>query len=201
MAKNKPLNLSVLKKLDSELNNKVEVTLSNSYTLQIDKSFRNSKIEEVFDKLMEIYKITQNNESLNNFPFEKYSLLLLIFNFTSFQDVKINTVEKELQVLKMLEDQDISNGKDLFNEIIGKIEKEVPDELMKFNQRMFKIMEERINLLKQQQKFYEVLGEEIDKQRKLNNNVVESNSDKEGEDVGIIGTAITSDTNKDSKAN
>ena len=102
MSKNKELNLSNLKDLDSKTYNKtVQITLSNDHTLLIDLKFRPSIIEKVFQKLMEINKIVKDNESLANLDLEKYTMLLLITNFTSLKNIEIKSIEEELQLINL----------------------------------------------------------------------------------------------------
>ena len=162
MAKNKQLNLSTLKKLDAELNKTVEITLSNSYTLQIDKHFRQSLIEEIFADLISIQNIINQNkddEQLNNFPLEKFAMFLLILNFTSLKSIKTKSLEDKLSIMRMLVDQG------LFKEIIERIEQEVPEELQKFNTSIISIMEEKMEQLKVQEQFISVFNEEMEKEK------------------------------------
>ena len=165
MSNKKQLTLSELKTLDSKLNTIKQVTLSNDYTIQIDTKFRNSVIEEIFEKIQSVFKLTQEDESFSNFPVEKYILLQVILNFTSLKNMKISSIKNELQLMKILIDQEdeISN-KNLFEEILEKFNEVVPEELERFNVKMFDIMQNRLMYVQQQQKMFEKLNEELEKQ-------------------------------------
>jgi len=187
MSKSKLLNLSALKKLDSQFNTTKEITLANDYTLQLDLKFRPSIIEEVFNKLQQINKLTQEDESLKDFPLEKYSMFLLMLNFTSLKNIKTTSIFEELQVMNMLIDQN------LYKEILQHMEKNCGEQIKLFTQKIFEIMQERINSLKQQQEFYDILGKEIYKQKDLeqveNVDKVEQLEQQEGEEFGLtLGT-------------
>jgi len=160
MAKNKQLNLSTLKRLDAEFNRTIEITLSNSYTLQIDQHFRNSVIEEVFQDLINFQNIINQNkedEMLSNFPLEKYSIFLLILNFTSLKNIKPKSISEQIQIMNMLIDQN------LFKEILDKMEEHCGEEIKKFNAKIFEIMQERLESMKAQEQFMTVFNEEIEK--------------------------------------
>ena len=162
MAKNKELNLSNLKDLDSKTYNKTaQITLSNDYTLLIDLKFRPSIIEKVFQKLLDINQIVKDNESLANLDLEKYTMLLLITNFTSLKNIEIKSIEEELQMMSLLVDQNI------FKEILEKMEEHCAEEIKNFNEAIFDIMQEKMDSLKQQEEFMKVLNEEIEKQKVL----------------------------------
>jgi len=158
MAKNKELNLSTLKDLDSKTYNKtVQITLSNDHTLLLDLKFRPSIIEKVFQKIIEINKIVKDNESLANLDLEKYTMLLLITNFTSLKNIEIKSIEEEIQMMNLLIDQKI------LKEIINKMEEHCAEEIKNFNEAIFDIMQEKMDSLKQQEEFMRVLNEEIKK--------------------------------------
>lgn len=183
MAKN--LTLSVLKKLDSQFNTTKEIILSNNYSIQIDTHFRNSRIEEVFNKLIEIHKIIQDDDSLkDDFNFEKYSLLLLILNFTSLRNMELKNISEEIQVMNMLIDQN------LFKEIIEKIEKEVPEELKKFNTKIFEIMGEKLEQLKAQQEFMNILSDEMEKGKIEQDSNIEEIEQKNEDNIAIDNSEI-----------
>lgn len=189
---NKYLTLSTLKKFDSQFKNTKEVVLSNSYVIQIDLHFRQSVIEEVFDKLLEIQNIIQQNkddESLKNFPFEKYSLLLLILNFTSLKNIKPKSINEEIQIMRMLIDQN------LFKEIIEKMEEFCSEQIKFFTQKIFEIMQEKIDSLKQQQEFYDILEKEMDKVNEIGE-IEQQEKSEEGDDFGLIGTTTFGNTEK-----
>lgn len=208
MPKNKQLTLSILKKLDSQLNKQKIITLDNGYELSLDLHFRNSLIEEILIKLLEMNKIISESkdESLINFNLENYSYLLLILNFTSLKNMQLDSTVKELEVMKILVDQDSNTGKTLFKEIIDRIEQEVPEELKKFNIKLLEIMQEKLTNLQQQQEFYEILGKEIDKQKGLgqsekvekdgevDNIEQQEQGQQEGDDFGLVGTTVIGDT-------
>ena len=191
MAKNKQLNLSILKKLDAEFNKSIEITLSNSYTLQIDQHFRESVIEEIFTDLLKIQNVISQNkddETLNNFPLEKFAMLLVILNFTSLKSIKTNSIEERLNIMRMLIDQG------LFKEIIERIEQEVPEELKKFNTSIISIMEEKMEQLKVQEQFMSILNEEMEKAKVKDEQVeVEIESEQvEGDENFEFTESITS---------
>ena len=168
MSKNKELNLSNLKDLDSKTYNKtVQITLSNDHTLLIDLKFRPSIIEKVFQKLMEINKIVKDNESLANLDLEKYTMLLLITNFTSLKNIEIKSIEEELQLINLLVDQKI------LKEIINKMEEHCAEEIKNFNEAIFDIMQGKMDSLKQQEEFMRVLNEEIKKNEIMGDGLVE----------------------------
>jgi len=177
MSKNKELNLSNLKDLDSKTYNKtVQITLSNDHTLLIDLKFRPSIIEKVFQKLMEINKIVKDNESLANLDLEKYTMLLLITNFTSLKNIEIKSIEEELQMMSLLVDQNI------FKEILEKMEEHCAEEIKNFNEAIFDIMQEKMDSLKQQEEFMRVLNEEIKKNEIMGDGLL----DVDGELVGNV---------------
>jgi len=191
MAKNKQLNLSILKKLDAEFNKSIEITLSNSYTLQIDQHFRESVIEEIFTDLLKIQNVISQNkddEQLDNFPLEKFAMLLVILNFTSLKSIKTNSIEERLNIMRMLIDQG------LFKEIIERIEQEVPEELKKFNTSIISIMEEKMEQLKVQEQFMSILNEEMEKAKVKDEQVeVEIESEQvEGDENFEFTESITS---------
>jgi hypothetical protein len=201
MPKNKQLTLSILKKLDSQLNKQKIITLDNGYELSLDLHFRNSLIEEILIKLLEMNKIISESkdESLINFNLENYLYLLLILNFTSLKNMQLDSIVKELEVMKILTDQDSNTGKTLFKEIIGRIEQEVPEELKKFNTKIFEIMQEKLTSLQQQQEFYDVLNKEIlgqsdkvEKDEEVDN--IEQLGQQEGDEFGLVGTTVIGDT-------
>ena len=162
MSKNKELNLSTLKDLDSKTYNKTaQITLSNDHTLLIDLKFRPSIIEKVFQKIIEINKIVKNNESLANLDLEKYTMLLLITNFTSLKNIEIKSINEELQLMNILIDQKI------LKVIVNKMEEHCAEEIKNFNEAIFDIMQEKMDSLKQQEEFMKVLNEEIEKQKVL----------------------------------
>ena len=161
MSKNKPLTLSTLKKLDAQLNETLQVTLSNSSTILFDLHFRQTIIEEVFNKLISINKLIQEDETLKNFPIDRYTQLLIITHFTSLKNIETKTLSEELELMRILIDLD------LFKEILEKMEIEIPDEIKKFNEKIFEIMQEKLDSLKQQEEFYKVLNEEMEKQKMM----------------------------------
>jgi len=161
MSKNKPLTLSTLKKLDAQLNETLQVTLSNSSTILFDLHFRQTIIEEVFNKLISINKLIQEDETLKNFPMDRYTQLLIITHFTSLKNIETKTLSDELELMNQLIDLD------LFKEILEKMEIEIPDEIKKFNEKIFEIMQEKLDSLKQQEEFYKVLNEEMEKQKMM----------------------------------
>jgi len=168
MAKNKELNLSNLKDLDSKTYNKTaQITLSNDYTLLIDLKFRPSIIEKVFQKLLDINQIVKDNESLANLDLEKYTMLLLITNFTSLKNIEIKSIEEELQLINLLVDQKI------LKEIINKMEEHCAEEIKNFNEAIFDIMQGKMDSLKQQEEFMRVLNEEIKKNEIMGDGLVE----------------------------
>ena len=215
MPKNKQLTLSVLKKLDSQLNKQKIITLDNGYELSLDLHFRNSLIEEILIKLLEMNKIISESkdESLINFNLENYSYLLLILNFTSLKNMQLDSTVKELEVMKILVDQDSNTGKTLFKEIIDRIEQEVPEELKKFNIKLLEIMQEKLTNLQQQQEFYDVLNKEIDKQKGLgqsekvekdgevDNIEQQEQGQQEGDEFGLVGTTVIGDTSEITELN
>jgi len=179
---NKPLTLSTLKKLDSQLNETLQVTLSNSSTILFDLHFRQTIIEEVFNKLISINKLIQEDETLNNFPIDRYTQLLIITHFTSLKNIEIKSLSEELELMRILIDQN------LFKEILEKMEIEIPDEIKKFNEKIFEIMQEKLDSLKQQEEFMRLMNEEIEKQKIIenvnkSNNIVDIVSDKTDENV------------------
>lgn len=202
MPKNKQLTLSILKKLDSQLNKQKIITLDNGYELSLDLHFRNSLIEEILIKLLEMNKIISESkdESLINFDLENYLYLLLILNFTSLKNMQLDSIVKELEVMKILTDQDSNTGKTLFKEIIDRIEQEVPEELKKFNIKLLEIMQEKLTSLQQQQEFYDVLNKEIglgqsdkvEKDEEVDN--IEQLGQQEGDEFGLVGTTVIGDT-------
>ena len=131
MSKNKPLTLSTLKKLDAQLNETLQVTLSNSSTILFDLHFRQTIIEEVFNKLISINKLIQEDETLKNFPMDRYTQLLIITHFTSLKNIETKTLSDELELMNQLIDLD------LFKEILEKMEIEIPDEIKKFNEKIW----------------------------------------------------------------
>jgi len=215
MPKNKQLTLSILKKLDSQLNKQKIITLDNGYELSLDLHFRNSLIEEILIKLLEMNKIISESkdESLINFNLENYSYLLLILNFTSLKNMQLDSTVKELEVMKILVDQDSNTGKTLFKEIIDRIEQEVPEELKKFNIKLLEIMQEKLTNLQQQQEFYDVLNKEIDKQKGLgqsekvekdgevDNIEQQEQGQQEGDEFGLVGTTVIGDTSEITELN
>lgn len=204
MPKNKQLTLSILKKLDSQLNKQKIITLDNGYELSLDLHFRNSLIEEILIKLLEMNKIISESkdESLINFDLENYLYLLLILNFTSLKNMQLDSIVKELEVMKILTDQDSNTGKTLFKEIIGRIEQEVPEELKKFNIKLLEIMQEKLTSLQQQQEFYDVLNKEIglgqsdkvEKDEEVDNIEQQEQGQQEGDEFGLVGTTVIGDT-------
>ena len=178
MAKVKELTLSSLKKMDSEKFNKtLQVTLSTDNTIQLDLNFRQSIIENVFNKLISINQLVQNDEFLKDFPLEKYTQLLLILNFTSLRNIEVKTLQEEIQVMNQLIDLD------LFKEILEKMEIEIPDEIKKFNEKIFEIMQEKLNSLKQQEEFMMLMNEEIEKQKMIGDGLVDGESEVVDESV------------------
>ena len=161
MSKSKQLTLTTLKKLDAQLNETLQVTLSNSSTILFDLHFRQTIIEEVFNKLISINKLIQEDETLKNFPIDRYTQLLIITHFTSLKNIETKTLSEELELMRILIDLD------LFKEILEKMEIEIPDEIKKFNEKIFEIMQEKLDSLKQQEEFYKVLNEEMEKQKMM----------------------------------
>ena len=161
MSKNKPLTLSTLKKLDAQLNETLQVTLSNSSTILFDLHFRQTIIEEVFNKLISINKLIQEDETLKNFPMDRYTQLLIITHFTSLKNIETKTLSDELELMNQLIDLD------LFKEILEKMEIEIPDEIKKFNEKIFEIMQEKLDSLKQQEEFMRLMNEEMEKQKMI----------------------------------
>ena len=170
---NKPLTLSTLKKLDSQLNETLQVTLLNSSTILFDLHFRQTIIEEVFNKLILINKIIQEDETLKDFPMDRYTQLLIITHFTSLKNIETKSLSEELELMRILIDQN------LFKEILEKMEIEIPDEIKKFNEKIFEIMQEKLDSLKQQEEFMRLMNEEIEKQNIIGDGLV----DGEGESV------------------
>ena len=170
---NKPLTLSTLKKLDSQLNETLQVTLLNSSTILFDLHFRQTIIEEVFNKLISINKIIQEDETLKDFPMDRYTQLLIITHFTSLKNIETKSLSEELELMRILIDQN------LFKEILEKMEIEIPDEIKKFNEKIFEIMQEKLDSLKQQEEFMRLMNEEIEKQNIIGDGLV----DGEGESV------------------
>ena len=173
---NKPLTLSTLKKLDSQLNETLQVTLSNSSTILFDLHFRHTIIEEVFNKLITINKLIQEDETLKDFPIDRYTQLLIITHFTSLKNIETKSLSEELELMRILIDQN------LFKEILEKMEIEIPDEIKKFNEKIFEIMQEKLDSLKQQEEFMRLMNEEIEKQKMIGDGLV----DGEGEFVNEI---------------
>jgi len=173
---NKPLTLSTLKKLDAHLNETLQVTLSNSSTILFDLHFRQTIIEEVFNKLISINKLIQEDETLKNFPIDRYTQLLIITHFTSLKNIETKSLSEELELMRILIDQN------LFKEILEKMEIEIPDEIKKFNEKIFEIMQEKLDSLKQQEEFMRLMNEEIEKQKIMGDGLV----DGEGEVVDEI---------------
>jgi len=176
---NKPLTLSTLKKLDAQLNETLQVTLSNSSTILFDLHFRHTIIEEVFNKLITINKLIQEDETLKDFPIDRYTQLLIITHFTSLKNIETNSLSEELELMNILIDQN------LFKEILEKMEIEISDEIKKFNEKIFEIMQEKLNSLKQQEEFMRLMNEEMEKQKMMGDglvleseNIVEIISDK-----------------------
>jgi len=161
MSKSKQLTLTTLKKLDAQLNETLQVTLSNSSTILFDLHFRQTIIEEVFNKLISINKLIQEDETLKDFPIDRYTQLLIITHFTSLKNIETKTLSEELELMRILIDLD------LFKEILEKMEIEIPDEIKKFNEKIFEIMQEKLDSLKQQEEFYKVLNEEMEKQKMM----------------------------------
>lgn len=211
MPKNKQLTLSILKKLDSQLNKQKIITLDNGYELSLDLHFRNSLIEEILIKLLKMNKIISESkdESLINFDLENYLYLLLILNFTSLKNMQLDSIVKELEVMKILVDQDSNTGKTLFKEIIDRIEQEVPEELKKFNIKLLEIMQEKLTSLQQQQEFYDVLNKEIglgqsdkvEKDEEVDNIEQQEQGQQEGDEFGLVGTTIIGDTSEITELN
>jgi len=176
MSKNKELNLSILKILDSETYNKTaQIILSNDYTLLIDLKFRPSIIEKVFQKIIDINKIVKDNESLKNLDLEKYTMLLLITNFTSLKNIEIKSIEEEIQMMNLLVDQKI------LKEIINKMEEHCAEEIKNFNEAIFDIMQEKMDSLKQQEEFMRVLNEEIKKNEIMGDGLLDVDGSENGE--------------------
>jgi len=189
MSKNKELNLSNLKDLDAKTYNKTtQITLSNDHTLLIDLKFRPSIIEKVFQKIIEINKIVKDNESLANLDLEKYTMLLLITNFTSLKNIEIKSIEEEIQLMNILIDQKI------LKEIINKMEEHCAEEIKNFNEAIFDIMQEKMDSLKQQEEFMRVLNEEI---KKNEIGLDEGLVDVDGELVGKVDGSENVDINEE----
>jgi hypothetical protein len=199
MSKQKILTLSALKKLDSQFNQQKIVTLNNGYELSLDLKFRPSVVEEIFNELMELHKITQEDESLKDFPFEKYSQLLLILNFTSLKNIRSKNISEKIQIMNMLIDQN------LYKEILDKMEEHCGEQIKLFTQKIFEIMQEKLNSLQQQQEFYDVLNKEIDKQKELEqveqSEQLEEVEQQEGEEFAESGTAIIGNTEEVTETN
>ena len=179
---NKPLTLTTLKKLDSQLNETLQVTLSNSSTILFDLHFRQTIIEEVFNKLISINKLIQEDETLNNFPIDRYTQLLIITHFTSLKNIETNSLSEELELMRILIDQN------LFKEILEKMEIEIPDEIKKFNEKIFEIMQEKLDSLKQQEEFMRLMNEEMEKQKMIGDVELVDNSlvDKSDNIIDIV---------------
>jgi len=182
MSKNKPLTLSTLKKLDAQLNETLQVTLSNSSTILFDLHFRQTIIEEVFNKLISINKLIQEDETLKNFPMDRYTQLLIITHFTSLKNIETKTLSDELELMNQLIDLD------LFKEILEKMEIEIPDEIKKFNEKIFEIMQEKLDSLKQQEEFMRLMNEEMEKQKMIGDVELVDNSlvDKSDNIIDIV---------------
>jgi len=182
MSKNKPLTLSTLKKLDAQLNETLQVTLSNSSTILFDLHFRQTIIEEVFNKLISINKLIQEDETLKDFPIDRYTQLLIITHFTSLKNIETKTLSDELELMNQLIDLD------LFKEILEKMEIEIPDEIKKFNEKIFEIMQEKLDSLKQQEEFMRLMNEEMEKQKMIGDVELVDNSlvDKSDNIIDIV---------------
>jgi len=179
MSKSKPLTLSALKKLDAQLNETLQVTLSNSSTILFDLHFRQTIIEEVFNKLILINKIIQEDETLKDFPMDRYTQLLIITHFTSLKNIETKSLSEELELMRILIDQN------LFKEILEKMEIEIPDEIKKFNEKIFEIMQEKLDSLKQKEEFMRLMNEEMEKQ-----NIIGEVGLVEGEGVNEIDDSV-----------
>lgn len=188
MAKNnnKPLNLSVLKKLDAtQYNNTKEIILSNDYTLQIDLKFRPSVIEEVVNKLQQIYKISQEDESLKTFPFDKFSMFLLMLHFTSLKNIHAKNISEEIQIMNMLIDQN------LYKEILQHMEEHCGEEIKFFTQKTLEIMQDKLEALKTQQEFMNILNDEMEKSKLAEEN--KNDNVNEGDEFAESPTTIETD--------
>ena len=189
MAKNKELNLSTLKDLDAKTYNKTaQITLSNDHTLLIDLKFRPSIIEKVFQKIMEINKIVKDNESLANLDLEKYTMLLLITNFTSLKNIEIKSINEELQLMNILIDQKI------LKVIVNKMEEHCAEEIKNFNEAIFDIMQEKMDSLKQQEEFMRVLNEEIKKNEIMGDGLLDVDNVDESETNELVNKIEITDT-------
>ena len=182
MSKSKQLTLTTLKKLDAQLNETLQVTLSNSSTILFDLHFRQTIIEEVFNKLISINKLIQEDETLKNFPIDRYTQLLIITHFTSLKNIETKTLSEELELMRILIDLD------LFKEILEKMEIEIPDEIKKFNEKIFEIMQEKLDSLKQQEEFMRLMNEEMEKQKMIGDVELVDNSlvDKSDNIIDIV---------------
>lgn len=184
MSKQKNLTLSTLKKLDSQFNGKKRVFIDDDYYLDVDTSFRNTKIQLILERIIEVNQYIAKEE-IEKFDMVSYSLFLAIKHFTTLQvEDELSTELKALEILidldyltKILESFGEENLKMFLDKLTQKLNN-------------FSIIQNQLlkEILKEQGQSQSEVVEDSDVGNKL-----------EGDKNSLVGTAITSDTSKDSE--
>lgn len=112
MAKNEQnlrnLNVTELKKADKKLDKRKKVIIGegkNKYTLYIDNTFRQTKIQGLIVEFIEKFEYLKNENLVNEFDFNLYGYFLMIRHFTSFSVPK--EFEKQIEIMKILIDLEL----------------------------------------------------------------------------------------------